>query len=173
MVQKQYREPLHTLPIIYTGERWFVDIMCSGRQPPASNQGGGPTKRERPITPRQASGLSTDVARVGSRGGKARRAGRLPAPILANLIPHVPDPRPVRGAGPGAGEPERPEACCAVTVYSAVVWSWCDPGRAGAGPGPGPGGLGAAQGDPYIRHQLKPPPPDTPFLSNLTLSNVA
>ena len=30
MVQKQYREPLHTLPITYTGERWFVDIMCSG-----------------------------------------------------------------------------------------------------------------------------------------------
>ena len=46
MVQNQYRESLHTLPIIYRGDRGFVDIMCFGRQPPASNQGGGPTKRE-------------------------------------------------------------------------------------------------------------------------------
>ena len=44
------------------------------------------------------------------RGGQG-----LPAPIWAGLIPHVPNPRPVRGADPGAGEPGRPcigISCC-------------------------------------------------------------
>ena len=60
-----------------------------------------------------------DVARVGSRAGKARAGRACPPPTWAGLIPCVPEPRPVRGADPGAGEPEK--VSCAVTVYLVLV----------------------------------------------------
>ena len=42
MVQKQHREPLHTLPIIYTGDWGFVDSMCSGTAAAGGQPGGRP-----------------------------------------------------------------------------------------------------------------------------------
>ena len=76
--------------------------------------------------------------------GAERRGGQgLPAPILASLIPHVPDPRPVRGADPGAGTGAT-MVSCAVTVFTVCWWwwwwwwwvvvvPWCDPGAGGRG----------------------------------------
>ena len=56
--------------------------------------------------------------------GAERRGGQgLPAPMLANLIPHVPDPRPVRGADPGAGTGAT-MVSCAVTVFTVCWWWW-------------------------------------------------
>ena len=71
--------------------------------------------------------------------GAERRGGQgLPAPILASLIPHVPDPRPVRGADPGAGTGATMVSCdcfygVLVVLVVVVVVPWCDPGAGGRG----------------------------------------
>ena len=94
MVQKQYRESLHTLPIIYRGGRRFVDIMRSGRLPPASNQGGGPQRgRAGGDRSDQTPVLDcrVDMARVSSRPGAEGRKGGRAGP-----------------ARPGMGEPDPP-----------------------------------------------------------------
>ena len=86
-------------------------IMCSGRLPPASNKGDGPTKGAGGSDRSDRSRV--DVARVSPRGGRAEGQG-LPAPAWASLIrvgrPGLIRPQVFRGVEEEAGRSAQPQA---------------------------------------------------------------
>ena len=85
--------------------------MCSGRLPPASNKGDGPTKGAGGSDRSDRSRV--DVARVSPRGGRAEGQG-LPAPAWASLIrvgrPGLIRPQVFRGVEEEAGRSTQPQA---------------------------------------------------------------
>ena len=130
-----------------------ASLAASMRQ--ADTQCAGGTKRERPV--RLVSHWFHCCGWFGA-------AGRRNAPAFGRGAPPFPRGSPDAGVCAGAGvEHTTPGNCPGSLFCSAVVWSWCDDGR--AGPGPGPGGLGAAWGGApetpvsgtNLSHPLTPP----------------